>query len=364
MRGDGRTYKRGNIFWCCYYLRGAQYRESTESTDENTAKKFLKARLRETGADLIGARSFVTPRASKLTIREMVEALRADFELRGKLSQQNGYHLGKVEKIFGDKRAVDLTAEKIDAYISERLAAGDKPATINRVTGTLSQCFTLAIRREHLSRKPYIRHLAENNARQGFFSESELLAVVEHLPEDLRDFIRFAACTGMRSGEIKSLTWHDIEGDVLTLRGENAKNGESRSIPLVGKLAEIIERRRAARQVNVNGVTQLCEFIFHRDGEAEAVGEFKKAWRAATKLAGCPGRLVHDLRRSAVRNMTQAGVGQAVAMEISGHKTASMFRRYNIVVTDDLRMALARTEKYRDSEAAKQSQVVSIGGNR
>jgi integrase len=359
MRGDGRVYKRGETFWVCYYLRGVQYRESTESTDENTAKKFLKARLRETGADLIGARSFVTPRASKLTIREMVAALRADFELRGKLSQQNGYHLGKVERIFGDKRAVELTAEKIDAYISERLAAGDKPATINRVTGTLGQCFTLAIRREHLSRKPHIRHLPEHNTRTGFFSESELAAVISHLPEELHDFVKFAACTGMRSGEIKSLTWNDVDGDVLTLRAENSKNGEARVIPLVGELGEILERRRAARQVEVNGVTQLCEFFFHRYGAA--INDFRKAWKKATKLAGCPGRLVHDLRRSAVRNMVQAGVHQAVAQKISGHKSASMFTRYNIVCTDDLRSALAKTDKYRDGEAAKQTNVVAIG---
>jgi integrase len=339
-------------------LRGKQYRESCDTSDEKEAGKFLKARLRETGADLIGARTFTTPRASKLTIREMVAELRKDFELRGKLSQQNGYHLGKVEKIFGDKRAVELTAEKIDAYISERLAAGDAPATINRVTGTLGQCFTLAIRREHLSRKPHIRHLPENNARQGFFSESELAAVISHLPEELHDFVKFAACTGMRCGEIKSLTWNDLHGDVLTLRGENSKNGEARNIPLVGKLAEILQRRQAARQIEVNGVTQLCEFVFHRYGQA--INDFRKAWKKATKLALCPGRLVHDMRRFAVRNMVQANVPQAVAMKISGHKTASMFQRYNIVVTADLRKALTQTEEYRQDAAKAEPKVVGI----
>ena len=230
------------------------------------------------------------------------------------------------------------------------------------MTTTLGQCFTLAIRRELLSRKPYIRHLREDNARQGFFSESELAAVLFHLPEDMHDFIRFAACTGMRCGEIKSLTWNDVDGDVLTLRGVHSKNGEARVIPLVGQLAEILERRKAARQIEVNGVTTLCEFFFHRYGAA--INDFRKAWKKATKLAGCPGRLVHDLRRSAVRNMVQAGVPQAVAQKISGHKTASMFQRYNIVATDDLRTALAKTDEYRDGEAAKQSNLIAIGGGR
>ena len=128
MRGDGGIYLRpgSTYYWCFYYLRGEKFRESCKTSDEKQAEKFLKARLREVGADLIGARSFVTPKASKLTIGELIAALRADFELRGILTQQNGYHLGKVEKIFGTRLAVELTAEKIDAYISERLAAGDK----------------------------------------------------------------------------------------------------------------------------------------------------------------------------------------------------------------------------------------------
>lgn len=97
MRGDGRIYLRGNVYWCCYYLRGMQHRESTESTDEKTAGKFLKARLREVGADLLGARVFTTPKASKITIAELCEALKADFKLRGKSSAQKRLPVGAPE---------------------------------------------------------------------------------------------------------------------------------------------------------------------------------------------------------------------------------------------------------------------------
>jgi integrase len=366
-RGDGRVYLRGTTWWASYYLRGVKYRESTESADEKQAEKFLRARLKEIHADEIGARTFVTPKASRLTVSELCKALKADFELRGKASAQNLSHLRRVETDFGARRASELTAEFIDAYVSGRLAdstsakgeviAGDKPATVNRTLQMLGQCFQLAIRRGHLSRAPYIRHLSESgNARQGFFSEQELAAVIGHLPEDLRDFVRFAAATGMRKNEVTSLAWSDVHGDVLTLRGENAKNGEARNVPLVGELAAIVERRKAARQVEVDGTARMVEFIFHRDGAP--VAEFRKSWATACKKANCSGKLFHDLRRSAVRNMTQAGTPQAVAMKISGHKTPSMFQRYNIVATDDLRTALQRTEEYR-ATAAKQK-VVSM----
>jgi integrase len=383
-RGDGRVFLRGTTYWCAYNLRGVEHRESTGTSDEKQAGKFLKARLREVGADLLGARTFVTPRASRLTVAQLCEALKADFELRGKLSPQSASHLRRVSADFGECRAVELSAERIDKYVEQRLADGDRPATVNRATQMLGQCFALAIRRGHLSRAPYVRHLSEaGNARQGFFSERELAAVISHLPEDLQDFARFAACTGMRKGEIASLTWNDIEGDVLTLRGENSKNGESRSIPLVGQLAEIAKRRQSTRRVEVNGTTQLCNFIFHRKGLP--VAEFRKSWQSACIAAGvgamvcstcrnsgpekrCPtcksareysGKIFHDLRRQACRSMVQAGVPQATAQRISGHKSSSMFQRYAIICTDDLRTALEKTEAYRET-AAKQK-VVAIG---
>jgi integrase len=150
----------------------------------------------------------------------------------------------------------------------------------------------------------------------------------------------------MRRGEVASLAWRDVEGDTLTLRGEHGKNGEARIVPLVGELAEIIERRQAARRVKQpDGSVRMAETVFHR--KSGPVGCFKKAWATAAKKTGLAGKLFHDLRRSAVRNMTQAGTPQAVAMKISGHKTASMFQRYNIVATEDLREALERTERYR-----------------
>jgi integrase len=73
----------------------------------------------------------------------------------------------------------------------------------------------------------------------------------------------------MRKGEIASLTGFDVDGDELTLRGENAKNGEARTIPIIGELAEIIERRKAARRIEEDGTARMVEFIFHCKGSAD-----------------------------------------------------------------------------------------------
>ncbi len=199
----------------------------------------------------------------------------------------------------------------------------------------------------------------------------------------------FAYITGMRKGEVQSLRWTDVHSDEIRLRAENSKNGEGRTIPLEGELGELLERRQTSRRIEKKGVVTISEYVFHNSGKP--VGEFRKAWATACCMAGagslvCPscegpvdaeykcekcskrfpreqvryrGRIIHDLRRCAARNLLAAGVPQAVAMKITGHKTDSMFRRYAIVTVEQQREALRLAAQYRQQQA-KQQKVVSI----
>ena len=105
-----------------------------------------------------------------------------------------------------------------------------------------------------------------------------------------------------------------------------------------GELAELMERRAKARIIpNLNG-PMLAEYVFHHSGEP--IKDFRKTWATACKLAGVSGRLFHDLRRTAVRDLIRSGVHEATARKISGHKTPSMLQRYNIQSEADIRQAL------------------------
>lgn len=79
------------------------------------------------------------------------------------------------------------------------------------------------------------------------------------------------------------------------------------------------------------------------------VWTFDEKWRKATVAAHLPGRLFHDYRRTAVRDLIRAGVPQAVAMTMTGHKTEAVFRRYNITDDRDKREAVRKLSAYRET---------------
>jgi integrase len=342
-RGEGSLYLRGSTFWICVYANGKQVRESTQTGDEERAKKYLRHKLKEVGALELAGKALITSRDRRKTVSDLMDALEKDFKIRDIFRAQTKSQLKRVRDDFAGVRAMNLSKEEVDRYIEQRLASGDAPASINRTTGLLKQGYIFA----ELP-VPKIRKLDESgNVRHGFFSELEVRRVMSNLDADLADFTLFGWLTGMRKAEIASLRWEDVAGDEIRLRAENAKTGEGRTIPFEGELADLIERRKKARQFKVKDVTVISPLIFHRKGMP--ISEFRKSWATGCRLAGVR-RLFHDLRRSAARNMLNAGVPQAIAMQVTGHKTDSMFRRYAIVTPKDVRTALRRTQEFTAAE--------------
>ncbi|MFL6463525.1 MAG: tyrosine-type recombinase/integrase [Bryobacteraceae bacterium] len=90
-----------------------------------------------------------------------------------------------------------------------------------------------------------------------------------------------------------------------------------------------------------------CLFVWE---DGKPIKDFRASWEKACELAGVPGLLFHDLRRTAVHNLIRAGVSEKVAMAISGHKTASMLWQYNITDTRDIQEAERRMQLYLEQQ--------------
>lgn len=134
----------------------------------------------------------------------------------------------------------------------------------------------------------------------------------------------------------------------------DSKNDDPQSIPLDGELLAVIERRRNAREFRtIGGGIGIAEYVFHRGGVAIPTSTFNTHFAMARKAAGVStGKLFHDLRRTAARNMVRGGVPQSIAMRVTGHRSRSMFDRYDIASLDDKLEALHRAREYASTRKA------------
>ena len=232
-----------------------------------------------------------------------------------------------------------------------------------------------ALQANKVLHRPYIPMLRENNIRTGFFERDEYEAVHDGLPDAIKPVITFEYFTGWRvPSEILSLQWRHIDrkAGIVRLDPGTTKNSDGRVFPygdLLPELLDTVETQWLVHErLQVNGV--LSPWVFPRlrgSDPGRRIGSFRKNWIKACVHAGCPGRVPHDFRRTAVQNLTRAGVPERVAMMLTGHKTRSVFDRYDIVNEADLRDAiskLANATGTKKGQSRRSGQVRQIGARR
>ena len=338
----GCIYQRGRTWWIKYSRAGRGYYESSGSRKHADAKRLL--RLHEGD----GERGLpVTPKVGRLTFEDAAEAFLTDYRVNRRRSYTHAKRrvdLG-LTPWFQGRRMVQITPDEVQRYVEHRQTAGAANATINRELAALKRMFSLAIKRGRLLHGPYIPLLHEDNVRQGFFERQQFEDVRAHLPRDLQGLVTLAYYTGwwMRS-ELLPLKWAQIDRRVGTIRLEpgTTKNRDGRTVAYleIDELREMMDEQwRRHEALHPKGI--LCPWLFFR-GRGMPVKSLARAWRSACRRAGCPGRVPHDLRRTAVRNLERAGVPRKVAMTIVGHRTEAMYRRYDIVTESDLHAAAVK----------------------
>jgi len=346
----GSLYKRGRIWWIKYYQNGRSFRESSKSRKVRDAKRLLRKREGE-----IVTSRFTGLEPGRVSFAELAQEFLDDYRINSRKSlvwaeRRIERHL---KPFFGELRVADITTQHVRTYATKRLEQRASNGSVNRELAALKRMFNLAaaMTPPKVIRVPYIPMLKESNVRKGFFEHSEYLALRRNLPEYLKPVLTFGYYTGARVGEILNLRWRqvDLKGGTVHLDPGTTKNDQPRTIPLARELVHTLKMLKAVHDLS----RPDGETVFTRNGKR--IRTFYVAWKSACERTGVSGRLFHDLRRTAVRNMVRAGVPERVAMAISGHKTRSVFDRYNIVAERDLQEAARRLEDHLGGSAKRRN---------
>lgn len=379
-RGSGSVYERRGVLWIAYRTAdGMRHTESTGSTKKGVAEDLLRKR--------VGGREHNLPvikYAERLTFDQAAQTMIDDFTANGKASidvvqRRITKHLTPV---FTGRRMAGITTSDVIAFVAKRqkdaivvrkarvitvdgvkqeVAAVTKPVSngeINRELQILKRIFNLAIDSGKIASRPKIKMLREAPARSGFFEWEQYESVLAHLPVEIQPVITMAYITGWRiHDEILPLTWRQVDFEAGTGNGEirldpgTTKNREGRVFPMTRDLRTMLKAQHVEHET-LKKAGHICPSVFFRM-KAEVRGgkkkpvpivAFDKAWKIACRAAGCPGKIPHDCRRTAIRNFVRSGISEHVAMKLSGHKTRSVFDRYDIVSGDDLRQAAQRLD--------------------
>lgn len=339
----GQLRKRGGVWWIRYYRDGRRFEESARTDKYETARDLLKVKEGDIAKGMP---------VSSATGRYRFEDAQKDIETEyavnkrrsiGELKRRIKKHLAPV---FGSRRMATITTADVRTFTKKRMDAKASAGEINRELAILKRMFTLAVKGGKLMVRPHIPMLQENNVRSGFFEREIFEAVRAQLPAALQGIVTFAYLTGWRiQSEVLPLQWRhvDLKAGTVRLDPGTTKNRDGRLFPFGDRLPElrgVLEAQRAATTALETAQDKICPWVFHRNGRQ--VKGFRKAWKNACETAECPTMIPHDLRRTAVRNLERAGVSRSVAMQLTGHKTEAVYRRYAIVSEGDLGAGLEK----------------------
>jgi integrase len=289
-------------------------------------------------------------------VSDLAEALLRDY----KINRRKSLHTVKsrwethLKPFFGELEVVEITTDEIEAYIAQRLDQKAENSTINRELAALKRMYSLAIRSGKLSARPYIPVLKEMNVRKGFLRDTQYHALARETGAIglwLRAVFECGCTYGCRKSELLNLKVRQVslEERAITLDPDQTKNDEARLLPMdrESKVLELIGQCVAGKGPEDYVFTRVLDRRGWKARKGGHISDMREAWAEATKAAGCPDLLFHDLRRSGVRNLIRSGVSEKTAMIISGHRTRSVFERYNIIDRSDLDKAMEKLEEFR-----------------
>jgi integrase len=328
---NGKSIPKSENWVGQYFVDGKRIRKSTGTPVKAEAESILRGWM---AASEKGEKP--TPETQGLTyanLRADLLAYCAEKQHKSLKTKKDGtsylFPLTALDNFFDGRRVNDINRETASVFIASRRKAGASNSTINNSVRLLIRMFSLARDNKKLTNVPKFE-LLKTKSRQGFLPPEQFQKLFDAMPTNLQPMLLLLYHSGVRVGEAERIEWTavDLAAARITLLEGETKNDASRILPLSDSLVALLSR------------VKHCEGRVFPSKRA-----MQSAFPKACKAAGIEGLMVHDLRRSAVRNLMNAGVQQAVAMQISGHRDASVFQRYNIIDTTQTANAMERVQR-------------------
>jgi integrase len=296
----------------------------------------------------MGAGTFIGADAEKVSFEDLSAMIENDYAAHARVSLDGlKRSLSHLREMFAGWRAVDITRDKVDAYIARRLKEDAARATVRKELAALSRAFNLAVQAGRLATRPYFTRLKVANTRTTSFTQQELDRVLDVLMRgrpatakdpalrphpDLVPPILFAAITGWRmASDVLALRWAQVDlaaGTVTRWSRGTSKAPAHIVFPIdaVPELKAMLDRQREATTALERQTSTVVPIVFHRRGRP--IKNFRTAWTRACARAALAGRWPHDLRRTSARSLRAFGMSDRDIAELCGWQTIDMVSRY------------------------------------
>lgn len=345
----------GKVYWIEYRNSDGMRRRERIGTNKALAETTLMKRL----VARAEGRLLDKKKDDRIRFDQLAKWFLALPELKRKSSfDRDKRSLDKLSDFFKTRLASQITPALIEEYQAHRLKEKSyrggytKPATVNREVACLKTLFNKAIRDGKLEKNPMrgVKLLAENNERDRVLSSDEWEQYKGHCPAWYLPIACIAYRTAMRKGEILNLTIPrvDLREGFIRLKPEDTKTGYGRTIPIHPEIMEVFRKALKVRHLG-------CDLVFHQEGKAFTAHNVRVAHKAVCKEAVIEGFVFHDFRHTAINNWRKDGHDYFKIMAVSGHKTISVFKRYNMVDEAELRTLISPMDTYMDTTARKEA---------
>ena len=346
-RGTGGLFKmKGSRFWYAqfYDANGRPCRASTKKDVKSEAQGVLRKMMgdSERGLPFQGD-------VKKIRYEDLKAALLQNYAERGNKSletyadgEETIWGLKAVDTFFKGMPVTKITTDAARDFASKLLESGAANGTVNRSLALLRRMLNIAREDGKIQVVPKIRMMKAGPARKGFLLRGQFDALLAKLPAHLKPLVVFLYYCGVRVGEAKQIDWSqvDLPAAVIRLEQEQTKGDDARTVPLPDLLLGMLELQEPKEGLVFDSTNLRKSW----NVACDAVGLGKLVKVEGKRDKRYTGLIVHDLRRSAVRNLIRAGVPEGVAMAISGHKTRAVFDRYNITSEQDVVEAMRKVQ--------------------